>query len=113
MDRIKALEGFVAQDPEDGLARFMLGKELLGAGRPAEAVDHLRRAIRLTPDHTASYRWLGNALEQVDHPEEAIEIYRLGLETSERTRDLQTGKEIRVFLSRLQSRLGRPEAPPA
>jgi Flp pilus assembly protein TadD len=106
MDRIESLKEIVAADPTDALARFMLGQALVQAHRGGEAVEHLREAVRLDPDHTASCRWLGQALEQAGDLEEAAAAYRAGLAASERTRDLQTGKEIRVFLNRLEARLG-------
>lgn len=101
MDRIETLLGLVAEDPEDGLSRFMLGQELLKSGRAVEAVEHLEAAVRLTPDQTAAYRHLGNALAATGRIEEARRTFEAGLEVAERTKDLQTAKEIRVFLKRL------------
>lgn len=104
MERIEALRQMVADDPEDGLTRFMLGKELLAAGLALEAAEHLAEAVRLTPDHTASYRELGHALAASERPAEAEVAYEQGLAVAETTGDLQTGKEIRVFLARLRRR---------
>jgi predicted Zn-dependent protease len=101
-DRIESLREIVAAEPEDALARFMLGKELLDRGLAAEAAAELAEAVRLNPDHTASWRWYGQALEAAGLVEEARLVYRLGIEVSERTGDLQTGKEMKVFLGRLE-----------
>jgi predicted Zn-dependent protease len=108
MDRIAQLSEIVADDPNDGLARFMLGRELLAAKRAGEAVEQLARAVELTPDHTASHRELGNALAAAGRNEEALAAWAAGLEVAERTGDLQTGKEMRVFRNRLLRALGRP-----
>jgi predicted Zn-dependent protease len=102
-DRLHALRDFVLSDPDDALARFMLGKELLDRGKAAEAIIQLEAGIRLNPDHTASYRVLGQALEAAGRPEDAMGLYRDGIAVAERTGDLQTGKEMRVFLKRLQA----------
>lgn len=107
-DRIAALRELVAADPEDALTRFMLGRELLAAGQPVEAVTELETAVRLSPDHTASWRWLGQALEAAGRRDDAARIYREGIEVAERTRDLQTGKEMKVFLGRLDKYSGGP-----
>jgi cytochrome c-type biogenesis protein CcmH/NrfG len=45
----------------------------LSAGRPAEAADELRRALRLDPLATAAYRVLGFALVQTGKFAEAVE----------------------------------------
>ena len=114
-ERIETLRQFVADDPTDGLTRFMLGKELLAVALSAtpaggameqlgEAVEHLSEAVRLSPDHTAGYRELGNALAMAARPDEAQAVYEKGLAVAESTGDLQTGKEIRVFLARLRRR---------
>ena len=105
MDRIEALREIVAADPDDGLSRFMLGQELLKAGCAGEAVEHLEAAIRLTPDRTAAYRHLGVALEKAGRVAEARDVFRRGLDVAEETRDLQTAKEIQVFLKRLETGL--------
>ena len=104
MNRIETLQEIVAGDPEDGLARYMLGKELLAADQPNEAAEQLAEAVRLSPDHTASYRELGNALASAGRMSEAEVAYNNGLRVSERSGDLQTAKEIRVFLARLKRR---------
>lgn len=105
MERIETLRQFVADDPQDGLTRFMLGRELLAAGLAIEAAEHLAEAVRLSPDHTASYRELGKALAAAGRPAEAETAYEQGLAVAETTGDLQTGKEIRVFLARLKRRI--------
>lgn len=110
MDRIAQLLDIVAAEPDDGLARFMLGRELLAARRPDEAAEHLAMAVQLTPDHTASYRELGNALAATGRGEEALAAWADGLAVAERTGDLQTAKEMRVFRNRVLKALGRPES---
>jgi predicted Zn-dependent protease len=102
MDRLDTLRELAAADPEDALTRFMLGKELMDRGFAAESVIELRAAVSRDPDHTASWRWLGQALEAAGRKSEAKEVYREGIAVAERTRDLQTGKEMRVFLGRLE-----------
>jgi predicted Zn-dependent protease len=102
-DRLHALRDFVRSDPDDHLSRFMLGKELLDRDMAAEAVPQLEAAIQLNPNHTASWRVLGQALDAAGRPEDAKQIFRDGIVVAERTGDLQTGKEMKVFLKRLQA----------
>jgi Flp pilus assembly protein TadD len=87
--------------PDDPVVRFGLAGAYLDAGRAEEAVAEYREAIRLKPDYTAAHRGLGRALEKAGRPEEARAAYLKGLEVAAQTRDLQTRKEIEVFLRRL------------
>ena len=74
------------------------------SGFAEEAVAEYREAVRLKPDYTAAHRGLGRALERAGRPDDAIAAYRRGLEVAEGTGDLQTKKEMEVFLRRLDRR---------
>ena len=87
--------------PDDPVVRFGLAGAYLGGGLAEEAVVEYREAVRLKADYTAAYRGLGRALERAGRPDEARAAYEQGLEVAHRTGDLQTGKEIEVFLRRL------------
>jgi len=62
--------------------------------------------IRLKPAYSAAHRGLGRALEQAGRLAEAEAADAAGLEVAARTGDLQTKKEIEVFLRRLEKRGG-------
>ena len=66
------------------------------------AEREFREAVRLKPDYSAAYRELGKALVALERPEEAREIYRKGADIACEKGDLQTKKEIEVFLNRLE-----------
>jgi len=70
------------------------------------AADEYREAIRLKPDYSAAHRGLGRALERAGQIAEARVAYQQGLEVATRAGDLQTGKEIEVFLRRLEKAAG-------
>ena len=63
---------------------------------------HTIQAVRLKPDYSAAHRGLGRALERAGRIAEAKAAYTKGLEVARTTGDLQTGKEIEVFLRRLE-----------
>lgn len=100
-ERIAAFREIVRAEPEDPVARFGLAQTLLSAGRFAEAADAFAAVTRLSPRYTAAYRGLGRALEGAGRTEDAIGAYREGIAVSRETGDLQTGREMRVFLKRL------------
>ena len=75
----------------------------LEAGQADNAIIEYEETIRLKPDYSAAHRGLGRALERAGRRDEALGAYRKGLEVATRTGDLQTKKEIEVFLHRLES----------
>jgi len=59
--------------PHDPTLHLLLGRIHLAAGRPADAVEELRRALRLDPLLPAAYRHLGYALVAGGRFAEAVE----------------------------------------
>jgi predicted Zn-dependent protease len=103
-DRIAEFKEVLELMPEDPVVRFGLAGAYLDAGQPESAVTEYREAIRLKPDYSAAYRGLGRALERAGQLDEAKDVYARGLDVAMRNGDLQTKKEIEVFLRRLGTR---------
>ena len=102
-DRIEEFKEVVEIMPDDPVVRFGLAGAYLDAGQADAAVVEYGEAIRLKPDYSAAHRGLGRALERAGRREEALAAYRKGLEVAARTGDLQTKKEIEVFVHRLET----------
>jgi Flp pilus assembly protein TadD len=105
-DRIAEFKEVAELMPDDPVVRFGLAGAYLDAGQAESAVLEYRETIRLKPDYSAAHRGLGRALERAGRPEEARAAYAKGLEVATQTGDLQTKKEIEVFLRRLESGSG-------
>ncbi len=103
-ERVAQFKEVVALFPEDPVARFGLATAYLEAGVAVDAVREFEETIRLKPDYSAAHRGLGRALEKAGRLEEAKAAYRKGIEVALQTGDLQTKKEMEVFLSRLEKR---------
>jgi Flp pilus assembly protein TadD len=103
-DRIAEFEEVRELEPDDPVVRFGLAGAYLEAGQAESAVVEYREAIRLKPDYSAAYRALGRSLEKVGRLDEATSAYTTGLDVAARNGDLQTKKEIEVFLRRLETR---------
>ena len=72
-EAIAKAERAMARNPEDADSEFLMGQTLILAGRSAEAVDHLERAMRLNPDYPPAYsRALGLAQFCMGRYEEAL-----------------------------------------
>jgi Flp pilus assembly protein TadD len=102
-DRIEEFKEVAELMPDDPVVRFGLAGAYLEAGEAASAAAEYQEAVRLKPDYSAAYRGLGRALERAGRPEEARTAYAKGLEAAVRNGDLQTKKEIEVFLRRLDA----------
>lgn len=101
--KIDSLKKIVEKDPNALLAHFGLGKEFMEGGDFNAAATHFGEAVRIKPDYTAAYRFLGQSLEKGGRAEEAKQVYRDGIAVAERTHDIEAGKVMAVFLKRLES----------
>jgi Flp pilus assembly protein TadD len=105
--RLEQFRQIVDMDPDDYFSHFGYASALFDAGRYPEAVVEFREAIRLKPDYSAAFRDLGKALERSGAHAEARQAYCQGIPIAERNGDLQTLKEMQVFLKRLEPGQGR------
>jgi uncharacterized protein HemY len=92
------------RDPRNPMVLYSLGNELFKEGRYGEARDHLRRAIENKPDYSVAYRMLGRSYYELHENTEARNVFLKGREVAKENGDLQTVKEINVFLRRLEKR---------
>ncbi len=90
------------KDPGDVVSWFGLGGALLDLHRPGEAVDALRRVIEIDPNHTTAHRDLGRSLLESGNPVEAAEIFARAIGLAEKDGDVQTGREIHLYLRQFE-----------
>jgi Flp pilus assembly protein TadD len=105
--RLEQFREIVDLDPDDYFSHFGYASALFDAGRYSEAAVEYREAIRLKPDYSAAFRDLGKALEKSGAHAEARQAYCQGIPIAERNGDLQTLKEMQVFLKRLEPEQGQ------
>ena len=99
---IKALRAQL-DGPRDGaMLRFALGNALLDNGDATAAAQSARAAINFDKSYTAAWKLLGKALTAAGDQPAAIDAYLQGVEVAEQRGDVQAGKEMRVFLRRLE-----------
>jgi predicted Zn-dependent protease len=92
------------RDPKNPMVLYSLGNELFKEGRYGEARDHLQHAVENKPDYSVAYRMLGRAHYELQEDTEARNTFLKGKEVAQENGDLQTVREIDVFLRRLQKR---------
>ncbi len=104
-ERVARIREHLENDPSNEVGWFGLGRALIDLDRLDEAVDALQRVIELEPDHTAAHRDLGRALLESGNPMEAAKVFARAIGLAEKIGDLQTGREIHVFLRRAEKTL--------
>ena len=99
--RIEGLREIIEDEP-DALGHYMLAQELSKVDEHTEAAEHFRAVLALDGDYTAAYRGLGRSLMALGDRAGAEATWVRGLESAEKMGDLQTAKEMEVFLKRLR-----------
>ncbi|NMZ67761.1 hypothetical protein SAMN05216370_3169 [Pseudomonas peli] len=97
----EALEKMLAKGMDNAVLRFGLGKGYLDAAEFAQAAEHLQRCVEFDAQYSAAWKLLGQALNKQGLHDEARAAWQQGLRVAEEKGDKQAGKEISVFLKRL------------
>ncbi len=92
------------RDPDNPMILYSLGSELFREEEYQEAREYLSRAVANKPDYSVAYRTLGRALYELREDEGALRVFEKGREVARSNGDLQTVKEIDVFVRRLEKR---------
>ncbi len=92
------------RDPDNPMILYSLGNELFKEKNYAEAKVYLSRAVQNKPDYSVAYRMLGRTLYELGEDIEALRVFTKGREVAQKNGDLQTVKEIDVFVRRLEKR---------
>ena len=100
-NRIQQLEEVIRDNSENAFLQYSLGHEYLEIGDFKHAIPKLRKAIQLQNTYSAAYRDLGKALSLDTNFEEAEAIFIQGIKIANEGGDLQTAKEMTVFLKRI------------
>ena len=119
---LSAFRRAVALSPDDPVAQYRLGSQLLDAGTPHEAVEHLDAAVRLDPKNQSALNALQRALRQDGQTERAeavkkqlAELLRerddadqrqvAALETNNRGAELEKAGDLRGALEKYRAAL--------
>ncbi len=96
------LELMLERGQDSPLLRYALGQECLKAGDLVTAIDHLRQAVDQNPRYSAAWKALGDAHARTGSAARAAEVYERGIQAAREAGDLQSAKEMEVFLKRLR-----------
>ena len=102
--RTEMFRKLLERDPENPMVLYSLGNELFKEKKYSEARKYLSRAVRNKPDYSVAHRTLGRTLYELGEDAEARRVFAEGREVARENGDLQTVKEIDVFVRRLEKR---------
>ncbi len=102
----EALEKMLAKGMDNALLRFGLGKAHLDDGNAAQAAEHLQRCVAFDPGYSAAWKLLGKALQAAGDAEAARQAWQQGIAAAQTRGDKQAGKEMSVFLRKLDKPTG-------
>ena len=102
--RAEMFRKLLEKDPHNPMILCSMGIELFKEGRYPEAREHLTRAVENKPDYSVAYRMLGRAHYELNENAAARRVFTKGRAVAQENGDLQTVREIDVFLRRLDKR---------
>ncbi len=109
--RIEQFRKMANDDPNNELGHFSLGRACLDAGRDADAIVSLERALSINPNLSKAYQLLATALLHQGQRERAIERLTQGVLKADergdvlpRTEMLRTLTELGAAVPELKSR---------
>jgi Fe-S cluster biosynthesis and repair protein YggX len=112
--RIEQFRKMANDDPNNELGHFSLGRACLDAGRDADAVESLDRALAINPNLSKAYQLLATALLRQDQRERAIERLTQGVLKADERGDVLPRTEMSRMLTELGAAVpelkSRPEA---
>ncbi len=93
-DRLKQLETFLADSPNDAFILFAIAKEHEGLNNTDEAIRFYRQLEKDHSDYVGTYYHLGKILEKVEGVDAAIKVYTNGMAVAKAQGDRHALSEL-------------------
>lgn len=101
-DRLEALLGFLAKDPDDSFTRYAVGLEFLKNGNALEGERYLRQTIERDATYIPAYHQLGQFYARQGRDDEAVAVYTNGIQVATAQGDMHARSEMEDELQELQ-----------
>jgi tetratricopeptide (TPR) repeat protein len=99
MDRLETFRSFIAKSPADPFPRYGLAMEHKGRGELSEAWAVFEDMLNRFPDYVPQYLMAGGTLEALGRKNEAVAVYRAGIEVATRRGDQHARRELEAALT--------------
>ena len=101
MNRIKQLEDFLKNEPNDSFLNYALAIEYVGQEDYTKAKDLLNELMTRDPDYTATYYHLGKLYQRENDRVKAEEIYTEGIRLTRQKREQHKLAELQTALNNM------------
>jgi len=101
MDRIKKLQEFLQQTPDDSFLTYALALEYRKIGNDAEALACFESVLEKDPAYVGTYYQVGKFWEEKGDTARAIHYYESGLTVANAANNRHAANELRTALEEL------------
>jgi tetratricopeptide (TPR) repeat protein len=101
MDRIATFKSLIARSPGDPFPRYGLAMEHKSRGNLTEAWTTFSELIEGFPDYIPTYLMAGGTLVNLGRKDEAIAVYRRGIDAAARKGDAHARGELESALNEI------------
>ena len=105
MPGVDTFEGLLAKGPDSALLRYSLANAYVAESRPADAIEHLLKALEFDDQYSAAWKLLGRCYFDTQCYADAVRTYEQGVLVADARGDKQAAKEMGVFLNRAAKKL--------
>ncbi len=102
MSRIETLREYLKTSPEDSFLKHALALEYIKLGEDAPARELFEQILQKEPQYVGSYYHLAKLLERSAAYDEAMAIYRKGMEEAKAAGDNHSLNELRMALEEIE-----------
>ena len=106
MSGVETFESLLSKGPDSALLRYSLANAYMSESRPADAVEHLVKALEFDDQYSAAWKLLGRCYFDTECYADAARTYKQGVLVADSKGDKQAAKEMGVFLKRAVKKLG-------
>jgi predicted Zn-dependent protease len=101
-DRLDMLQGILAQDPDNKLARYGLAMELSNSGQTDQAVGEFQKLIAQDPTYANAYFMAAQALGKAHREAEAKALLVRGIAAAQKSGNRHAESEMQAMLDELE-----------
>ncbi len=95
-ERIKKLEAFLLQSPDDCFLNHALALEYIKEGQDAQAQVFFEKNRTHDPGYIATYYHLGKLLERSGNTAGALSVYEDGMQCAKAAEDMHAYRELQA-----------------
>lgn len=93
-NRLEELQQFLAESPNDPFLKYAITMEYQKLGDHDKVFGGFQDLRENHPDYVGTYYHFAKFLEEQDRKEEALEVYRVGMEVAQRVRNRHAYGEL-------------------